>query len=33
MPANLLKGQDAQDVAAYVAAVAANPLPQGASTQ
>lgn len=33
MPANLLEGQDAQDVAAYVAAVAANPLPSGASTQ
>ena len=33
LPANLLKGQDAQDVAAYVAAVAANPLPSGASTQ
>jgi mono/diheme cytochrome c family protein len=33
MPPNLLKGQDAQDVAAYVAAVAANPLPSGASTQ
>jgi mono/diheme cytochrome c family protein len=33
MPANLLKGQDAQDVAAYVASVAAVPLPPGASTQ
>jgi hypothetical protein len=32
MPANLLKGQDAQDVAAYVASVAAVPLPPGAST-
>jgi mono/diheme cytochrome c family protein len=27
MPANLLKGQDAQDVAAYVAAVAATQTP------
>jgi cytochrome c len=33
MPANLLTGQDAQDVAAYVASVAAVPLPPGASTQ
>ena len=33
MPADLVKGQDAQDVAAYVASVAAVPLPPGASTQ
>ena len=33
MPAALLQGQDAQDVAAYVASVAAVPQPSGASTQ
>jgi mono/diheme cytochrome c family protein len=33
MPANLLTGQDAQDVAAYVAAVAATHPSAGSSTQ
>ena len=32
MPAELLTGQDAQDVAAYVAAAACNPCPKELQT-